>query len=208
MEPNNKNKLPKNFSPKTLEITHIGSKGEGTSKLYTEFDYIEKEYIFFIPFSLPSEKIIVQPISKSSEGVRGNILEIINPSLDRTEPQCNNFFKCGGCILQHWKFKSYTKWKINKLSFPINLISPETEIKSIITSPLKSRRHAKFIAKKTKNELLIGFNEFKSDFISKIDDCIILDPRLTKLTQDLQEPLNKILQVGQKIHIHANLLDF
>ena len=45
MKPNNKNKLPKNFSPKTLEITHIGSKGEGTSKLYTEFDYIEKEEI-------------------------------------------------------------------------------------------------------------------------------------------------------------------
>lgn len=208
MKTNNKNKLPKNFSPKTVEISHVGSKGEGTSKLYTEFDYIEKEYVFFIPFSLPSEKIIVQPISKSSEGVRGNILEIINSSIERTEPQCNHFFKCGGCILQHWKFESYNKWKINKLSFPINLISPETEIKSIITSPLKSRRHAKFIAKKTKTELLIGFNEFKNDFISKIDDCIILDQRLTKLTQDLQEPLNKILQVGQKIYIHANLLDF
>ena len=128
----------KNFSSKTVEISHVGSKGEGTSKLYTEFDYIDKEYVFFIPFSLPSEKIIVQPISKSSEGVRGNILEIINSSTERIEPQCNHFFKCGGCILQHWKFESYNKWKINKLSFPINLISPETEIKSMITSQLKS----------------------------------------------------------------------
>ena len=34
MKTNNKNKLPKNFSPKTVEISHVGSKGEGTSKLY------------------------------------------------------------------------------------------------------------------------------------------------------------------------------
>ena len=38
-----KNKLPQNFDTKVLTINHIGSKGEGVSYLYTEFDYKEKE---------------------------------------------------------------------------------------------------------------------------------------------------------------------
>ena len=53
-----KNKLPQNFDTKVLTINHIGSKGEGVSYLYTEFDYKEKEHHFFIPFSLPNEIII------------------------------------------------------------------------------------------------------------------------------------------------------
>ena len=47
----------------------------------------------------------------------------------------------------------------------------------MLTSSLKSRRHAKFIAKKTKSDTVIGFYEYKSHFISEIDECIILDER-------------------------------
>ena len=37
-------KLPKNFDLKTLTISHVGSRGEGISKLCTEFNYQEKNY--------------------------------------------------------------------------------------------------------------------------------------------------------------------
>ena len=201
-------KLSKNFNPTNVSISHMGSRGEGVSTLLTEFNYIEKEYNFFIPFSLPNETISVKPEHISSEGVRANILEIINPSHERVDPQCKHFFKCGGCILQHWDFQHYTQWKVKKIKMPMSLISQETEIKSIITSPLKSRRHAKFVAKKTKSNLLIGFNEYRSNFISEIDECIILDEKLVNLLQNIKEPLNKILQIGQTINIHANVLDY
>ena len=201
-------KLYKNFNPTTLSISHMGSRGEGVSTLLTEINYIEKEYNFFIPFSLPNEKITVKPEHISSEGIRANILEIINASQERVEPECKHFFKCGGCILQHWDFQHYTQWKFKKIKTPISLISKKTEMKSIITSPLRSRRHAKFVAKKTKSNLLIGFNEYRSNFISEIDECIILDKRLLDLVKNIKEPLNKILQIGQIINIHANVLDF
>ena len=201
-------KLSKNFNPTNVFISHMGSRGEGVSSLLTEFNHIEKEYNFFIPFSLPNETINIKPEHISSEGVRANILEIINPSHERVDPQCKHFFKCGGCILQHWDFQHYTKWKVKKIKMPMSLISQETEIKSIITSPLKSRRHAKFVAKKTKSNLLIGFNEYRSNFISEIDECIILDEKLVNLLQNIKEPLNKILQIGQTINIHANVLDY
>ena len=116
-------KLSKNFNPTNVFISHMGSRGEGVSTLLTKFNYIEKEYNFFIPFSLPNEKITVKPEHISSEGIRANILEIINASHERVEPECKHFFKCGGCILQHWDFQHYTKWKVKKIKMPMSLIS-------------------------------------------------------------------------------------
>ena len=81
-----KNKLPQNFDSKVLAINHIGSKGEGVSYLNTEFNYKEKEYNFFIPFSLPNETIIARPTHFSSEGIRAEIIEIKESSIDRIDP--------------------------------------------------------------------------------------------------------------------------
>jgi 23S rRNA (uracil1939-C5)-methyltransferase len=201
-------KLSKNFNPQTLIVQNIGARGEGISNKFTEMNFIEKEYNFFIPFALPTEKIIVKPYYISSEGIRANIIEVIEPSSERIEAKCKHFFKCGGCILQHWDFQHYSKWKSNKVKNPIKLISSKTVIKEINTSPLNSRRHAKFVAKKTKSGVIIGFNEYRSNFISEIDDCIILDKKLIELVKNLNPYLNEILKIGQIINIHVNLLDF
>ena len=120
-----KNKLPQNSDSKVLSINHIGSKGEGVSYLHTEFNYKKKEYNFFIPFSLPNEIIIARPTHFSSEGIRADLIEIQETSSDRMNPQCSHFFKCGGCLLQHWNFENYSCWKVNKISLPILKISPK-----------------------------------------------------------------------------------
>ncbi|MDC0093602.1 RsmD family RNA methyltransferase [Alphaproteobacteria bacterium] len=200
-------KLSKNFGPKILSINHIGSRGEGVAKLFTEFDYKEQDYNFFIPFSLPNELILAKPNYFSAEGVRAELLELKQPSSERVEPKCKHFFKCGGCILQHWNFKSYSNWKINKVFSQINILSSSVEIKEMLTSSLKNRRHAKFIAKKTKSDTIIGFNEYKSHFISEIDECIILHEVLIKTLKEIKSPIDKLLKVGQTINIHANVLD-
>lgn len=199
--------LPKNFAPKTLTISHIGSRGEGVSKLHTEFNYKEKSYNFFIPFTLPKELITAKPNNLSAEGVRAELIEIKTASSERVNPECKHFFKCGGCILQHWDLKSYKNWKTEKISYPISQISSKIEIKPIISSSLKSRRHAKFIAKKSKSKTIIGFYEYKSHFITEIKNCIILDEQLVKLIIDIEEPVHELLEIGDKIDIHANLLD-
>ncbi len=202
-----KKKLPQNFDTKFLAINHIGSKGEGVSYLRTEINYIEKEYNFFIPFSLPNEKIIAQPTHFSSEGIRAEIIEIKKSSSDRIDPKCRHFFKCGGCTLQHWKLNNYNNWKFKKVSSPVLKLSPNTNVKPIITSSLKSRRHAKFIAKRIKSTTVVGFNEYRTNFITKINECIILDEQLVKLINNIEKPLNNLLQIGEIVNIHANLLD-
>ena len=128
---NKEKKLSKNFDPKILTISHIGSRGEGVANLYTEFDYKEQNYNFFIPFSLPHELIVAKPNYLSAEGIRAELIEIKQPSSERIEPECKHFFKCGGCTLQHWNFKSYNSWKIKRVSSQINTLYSNAEIKQM-----------------------------------------------------------------------------
>ena len=141
-------KLHKNIDNKLLTIKHIGSRGEGISHLSTEVNYKVNNYTYFIPFTLPDEIVVVKPTLATSEGIRANLVEIKSGSPKRTDPKCKHFFQCGGCLLQHWNFEDYSSWKADKISNPILKISQTTTIKKIKTSSIKSRRHAKFRAKK------------------------------------------------------------
>ena len=200
-------KLQKNIDNKLLTIKRIGSRGEGVSNLTTEINYQESDYTFFVPFTLPDEIVVVKPTLSTSEGVRADLVEIKSASPKRISPKCKHFFKCGGCLLQHWKFEDYSSWKIGKVSLPIIKISPTTTIKKIKTSSIKSRRHVKLKAKKYKSITIIGFNEYRSKFITKIEKCIIIKSELEELIHNLEKPLHKLLNVGNEIDIHANLLD-
>ena len=200
-------KLQKNIDNKLLTIKNIGSRGEGISYLSTEVNYKVNNYTFFIPFTLPDEIVIVKPTLATSEGIRANLVEIKSGSPKRIDPKCKHFFQCGGCLLQHWNFEDYSSWKFDKISYPTLKMSPTTTVKKIKTSSIKSRRHAKFKAKKHKYNTIIGFNEYRSKFITKIDKCIIIEPKLQELIHDLEKPLHKLLVLGDEIDIHANLLD-
>ena len=200
-------KLQKNIDNKLLTIKYIGSRGEGVSNLTTEINYRVNNYTFFIPFTLPDEIVVVKPTLSNSEGVRANLVEIKSPSPKRIDPKCEHFFQCGGCLLQHWNFEDYISWKLEKISLPILKISPTTMMKAIKTSSIKSRRHAKFKAKKYKSNTIIGFNEYRSKFITKIKECLIIESKLQRFIHDLEKPLHKLLGIGDEIDVHANLLD-
>ncbi len=204
---NKHEKLQKNVDNKLLTIKQIGSRGEGISNLTTEVNYKISDYTFFIPFTLPDEIVVVKPTLCTSEGIRANLIEIKLPSPKRIDPRCEHFFQCGGCLLQHWNFEDYSCWKVSRISYPILKISPKTTIKTIKTSSIKSRRHVKFKAKRNKSNTIIGFNEYRSKYITKIEKCIIIASELEKLIHDLEKPLNKLLGIGDEIDIHANLLD-
>ncbi len=84
-------------------ITKMGSGGEGIIK--------EGEYSVFVPFTLPGEKVRYQVLKVKGKIVFGKALEIITPAEERIRPECKVFGKCGGCQLQHIKYKSQLKLK-------------------------------------------------------------------------------------------------
>ena len=99
--PSARRKLPRNLPEIECIITHLGARGDGIAETEIALDYQLQKVKLFIPAALPNERLRVKPVSRSSDGVRANILELIEQSSDRKAPSCEVFPACGGCQFQH-----------------------------------------------------------------------------------------------------------
>ena len=75
------------------EIIDFGSNGEGVAKCGV--------YPIFIPFAVKGDVVRARITWTSKDYAFGEIVEIIEPSVDRVKPPCPYFEKCGGCDLQN-----------------------------------------------------------------------------------------------------------
>ena len=76
-------RLPRNASPIEVIISHIGGRGDGIAKALYTHNHSEGEHDVFVPASLPSERLLVQPLSLTSQGIKARIIELYTPSPDR-----------------------------------------------------------------------------------------------------------------------------
>lgn len=60
--------------------------------------------VVFVPFAIAGEKVRVKIVKKRKRMLFSKLLEVLEPSPDRTEPFCPNFGLCGGCQYQHIKY--------------------------------------------------------------------------------------------------------
>ena len=65
----------------------------------------------FIPFSIPGEKVCVKIARNEKDWIKGEIIEILEPSKERIQPLCPHFGFCGGCNLQHINYLSQLELK-------------------------------------------------------------------------------------------------
>ena len=121
-------RLPRNAPPIEVTISHIGGRGDGIAKALYTHDHSEAEHNVFVPGSLPGERLLVQPLSLTSQGIKARIIELYTQSPDRHTPRCDAFSTCGGCQLQHWDKTKIGRWKtcifvmlVSPIIFPVRL---------------------------------------------------------------------------------------
>lgn len=86
-----------------VEIKRLGINGEGIG-------YIDKKAIF-VDFCLPGEVVEVEITEDNATFYKGKLIKIITPSKERETPFCPVYFECGGCQLQHVKYKEQLNQK-------------------------------------------------------------------------------------------------
>ncbi len=79
----NTRKMARNSPPLTVEITHIGSRGDGVGQAEFTLDYEQKSYPVFVPETLPGEIVIAQPQQVNAQGIRAELIELTQASPDR-----------------------------------------------------------------------------------------------------------------------------
>lgn len=87
----------------TIDITSIGSNGEGVGKY--------EGFTVFIPGALAGEIIRAKIETLKKNYAIGKIVEFIKTSEKRKEPPCKIYELCGGCQLQHAEYDEQLKIK-------------------------------------------------------------------------------------------------
>lgn len=76
-----------------LAVEKLATGGDGIA-------FLEGRAVF-IPFAIPGEKVVCRIISQERGYCRAELVDILEPSPHRVEPQCPIYRQCGGCVLQH-----------------------------------------------------------------------------------------------------------
>jgi 23S rRNA (uracil1939-C5)-methyltransferase len=127
----------------------------------------------FVPRTLPGE--VVE--GDVSDG-RIDAPRIVTPSQHRVRPPCPHYRTCGGCALQHASDGFVADWKVGVVQSALRAQGLPDTVEGIATSPPRSRRRAVLSGRRTKSGALVGFHAPKSDQLTAIPSCILLDSRL------------------------------
>lgn len=84
-------------------VSRLGSNGEGIVKT--------EDCTVFVPYALPQEKIKYKVLKIKKNVAFGKVIEVCTPAEERIRPKCPVYEKCGGCQLQHLKYKLQLKLK-------------------------------------------------------------------------------------------------
>lgn len=146
----------------------------------------------------PGEWIEFDARKKRRGKHRGVLTRVIEPSPARVEPRCRYFGVCGGCTLQH--LDAGAQVALKEAALFERLAAAGVDLDSTTRLPAahgaawnyrrKARLGARFVPKK--GGILVGFRERGGGFITALQECPVLDARLSKLLPALHETLGRL----------------
>ena len=112
---------------KEYKVTIIdnGYEGEGIAKI--------EDFTIFIKGAIKGEvcKIVITKVNKSF--AFGRLLEVIEYSKKRVEPDCATYKRCGGCSMRHIKYDETLKIKKDMVQNLVNKgLEGKIEVNNVI----------------------------------------------------------------------------
>lgn len=175
--------------PLELEINDLSHDGRGVAR--------HQGKAVFVFGALPGEKVLCQIQKQTRHFDEGQALEILVPSSERVEPECEAFGRCGGCVLQHLSASAQIRLK-QKVLFEnlkrIGLIEAEEMAEPLHDVRWNYRRKARLSGRyvNKKERFLLGFRERDGRFVAELDKCPVLDHRFADKIGSLGECLGQL----------------
>lgn len=179
----------------TITIDSIGTKGDGVGRL-------PDGRRVFVPAVLMGETVSVILGAARDDGVAGRIDRVITASPDRVEAVCRHFGTCGGCVLQHMNAKTYSAFKMEQVQKTLERAGLDIPaIDGPHLSQPGTRRRATMAAYRAGHQLVIGFNEARSNKIVPLSECPVIHPGFIAVLPALRQALLQVLENKQGMDI-------
>ncbi|MBN7771415.1 23S rRNA (uracil(1939)-C(5))-methyltransferase RlmD [Marinobacter daepoensis] len=180
--------LPK--EPVRCEIETLSHDGRGIARADGKTQFVDG--------ALPGETVMAKMVSTRSRFDELRTTEVLDSAPDRQSPPCDFADLCGGCSLQHMSEDAQIRFKENTLRehfAHFGGIEPEQWV-APMRSPetLGYRRKARLGVRyvKARESVLVGFREKRNSFLTDIDRCAVLDPRIGERIQPLRTLLHSM----------------
>jgi 23S rRNA (uracil1939-C5)-methyltransferase len=131
------------------------------------------------PYLLPGERALVKARPAKTGLLRGDVINLIEPSPHRVDPGCPYFQRCGGCHYQHASYQAqlYGKVEILRDSLTrIGRVEPPDEIRVIAAQPWRYRNRIQLHFDGDR----FGFHAAGSHRLVAIGGCPVASPRLNE----------------------------
>ncbi|MEO0092503.1 MAG: 23S rRNA (uracil(1939)-C(5))-methyltransferase RlmD [candidate division WOR-3 bacterium] len=161
----------------------------------------------FVPYSAPDDLIQAKVTQKKKNYWLAEIKKILEPSSLRTIPPCIYFTQCGGCDLQHIKYRFQLELKkefaIESLQRICHLKLP-TSPEIIPAKPFRYRNKTQYPL--ASNPLRIGFYKQLTHNVIDIDKCLLHPNVFDDVRQMVREQIIKVKEpIYNEIRHFGNL---
>lgn len=152
-------------------VSAVGSNMEGIVRI--------DNYVCFVPFALIGEKIKFKVLKTTKNIAFCKLIEVLTPAEQRVRSRCCVYGKCGGCQLQHLRYKDQLKQKTQTVSDCLRKIGGiEFDVLPTIKSDneYEYRNKLQLPVRFDGNGALIGFFANNSHRVVETEDCPIQKP--------------------------------
>ena len=170
-----------------VEIIDNGFEGEGIAKI--------NDFTIFIPGAIKGEKVKILIVKVLSSYAFGKILEILEKSENRIEPDCKTYKRCGGCNLRHIKYQETLKLKQNVVQSLVDkTLKNKIKVKETVgmENPYYYRNKVQYpvgIDKNSKPQIGVFAN--RSHEIIPIEKCFIQNENSEEIAKYIFELWNE-----------------
>ena len=158
-----------------VDIIDYGANGEGIAKI--------NGYTIFVMGALKGEKCKIHILKALKTHAFAKVIQIIEKSSKRVEPDCSTFNKCGGCDLRHIAYSETLKIKQEKVQNLVNkMLKNKVKVNETVgmKNPTFYRNKAIYPVTQDKK---VGIFAKRSHNIIPINECKIQ----TKISQEISE---------------------
>ncbi len=146
----------------------------------------------FVPGVLPGERVeaaldAAPGKNKKAGFAQGRLLQVLEPSPQRTQPDCPHYTRCGGCHLQHSTYAAQVEIKRSVLRETLERAGLQhlPEISALCGDPLAYRNRMR-LHLQTQPNFAIGYREQHAHTLVPIAQCSIVTPLLERCLDTLR----------------------
>jgi len=154
--------------------------------------------VYFVPYTLPGETVAVEIETGKKGWVRARLIEVLEPSPERTAPLCPHFGPeaCGGCQWQHIRYPAQLLYKTqvvrDQLSRLGGLADASVRPARAVGEPWGYRNHVQLHVSPGG----LGYVSADGQKVEVIGTCPIMHPLVAELFEELDVEITNLEQLS------------